>query len=213
MQPNINNILLTQLDLPKFNPDDWHLFWQIWKTDSTNFIRRKKDSQGNGQTEPGWDGFCWEFNAEKYGSQQMWDVPSKDYSKYFPKFRAAIDALPFETIRILFQSNRNPINLHKDGMPATDRVEYPTGVRIIIHDENDVPNFYVVKNKTEKVYVDLKHDTNTFVYNNPKVLHAADYHGKMKIIAHLVITDINETAFKELLFRSVNKYPNDTVWA
>jgi hypothetical protein len=213
MQPNINDILLTQLDLPKFQPDDWDLFWQIWQRDSGNFLRKQKDSQGNGQLSPGWDGFSWEFNIEKYGTQQMWDVTCKDYSEYFPKFRAAIDALPFTTTRILFQSNRNLINPHKDGSPSTDHLEYPAGVRIIIHDENTQPNFYIVKNKTEKIYVDLKNDTNAFVYNNPKVLHAADYHGKMKIIAHLVIRDIDEIAYKELLLRSVNKYPNDTVWA
>ena len=213
MQQNINNILLTQLDLPKFELDDWDLFWKIWKSDSSDYLRKQKDSQGNGQLAPGWDGFCWEFNIEKHGTQKMWGVTCKDYTEYFPKFRATIDSLPFETIRILFQSNRNPINQHKDGCPTTDHLEYPTGVRIIIHDENTQPNFYIVKNKTEKIYVDLKNDTNTFVYNNPKVLHAADYHGKFKIIAHLVIKDLDEPSYKELLLRSVNKYPNDTVWA
>lgn len=210
---NINDILLTQLDLPKFKPDDWAVFWNIWKQDASNFLRKKKDSQGNGQLSPGWDGFCWEFDSKKYGTQTMWDVPSKDYTEHFPKFRQAIDALPFTTMRILFQSNRNLIHPHKDGSPDTDHLEYPASVRIIICDGNIIPNFYIVKNKTEKIYVDLKHDTNTFVYNNPKVLHAADYHDRFKIIAHLVIKDIDETAYKNLLLRSVNKYPNDTVWA
>jgi hypothetical protein len=209
----INDILLTQLDLPRIEPDNWNTFWKIWGTDSSDFLRKQKDSQGNGQLSPGWDGFCWEFDIGKNGTQKMWDVPSKDYTEYFPQLRKTIDSLPFKTIRILFQSNRNIINPHKDGNPATDHLEYPAGVRAIIHDENTQPNFYIVKNKTEKIYVDLKNDTNSFVYNNPKVLHAADYYGKMKIIAHFVITDIDEQLYKELLLRSVNKYPDDTVWA
>ena len=213
MQQHINDILLTQLDLPKIEPDNWDLFWKIWESDSSNYLRKQKDSQGNGQLAPGWDGFCWEFDIEKNGTQKMWDVPSKDYTEYFPKLRKTIDALPFRTVRILFQSNRNIINPHKDGSPLTDHLEYPTGVRAIIYDENTQANFYIIKNKTEKIYVDLKHDTNIFVYNNPKVLHAADYHGKMKIIAHFVIADIDEPIYKELLLRSANKYPNDTAWA
>lgn len=203
---DINKILAVPLKLPRLEPDTWEQFWDIWQRDAVDYIRRLPDSAGNRGPKPGWSGFVWEFGHEPY--QKMWDVTAKDYSSELPKLKAQLDALPCRVLRILFQSNSNPIPEHRDGMIFTDHLPYPSVLRYMIYDENTKPNFYFTKSfKGERRYLTLPPETNCFTYNNPKIYHAAEYFGKKKIIAHVVIDLIDEGKWVKLLHDSVNEWP------
>ena len=210
---DINKILVAPLKIPKFQPDSWDHFWKVWERDARQYVRNSADASGNNQKIPGWKGFIWELcPPEELAWQRMWNVTMKDYSVEFRKMRAFIDSLPFKTYRILFQSNCGEIKEHRDGMIYTDHLPYACAVRFMFYDSNTEPNFYFCKTlKGDRTYLKLPEETNAFVYNNPKLYHAAHYLGKFKIIAHLVIDKIDEEKWFKILEDSVESYSDHCV--
>lgn len=203
---NVNDILAIPLNLPRFEPDDWSVFWKIWEEDKREYKRLHPDSAGNNSPIPSWNGFAWNFNPEHRVT--MFDILSKDYSEVFPNlYDRLLKSFPFDIEAILFQSNRKAITLHKDGNMFTDKLPYPASVRILLHDPNPEPNFYFVNpyNNTAK-FLNLPEDTNTFVFNNPKILHGASYSGKEKILMHIICKNINEPVWFKLLQDSYYLY-------
>ncbi len=217
----INKILAVPLNLPKFEPDSWATFWQVWQTDAKRYMRNRADSAGNNNPEPGWHGFCWEFdqpdgNGGTLGHQGMYSIPTKNYSDQFPLLRKQLDdAFPFRIQRIFFQSNYKEIPAHTDGLKLTDHLDYACAVRIIISDTNTRPNFYYSFEKPaeKRIYLDLPGDTNSFVYHNPKMYHGAEYHNRFKIVAHIVNDRIDEDRWFQILRRSVEAYPTKALLA
>lgn len=207
---DINKILATPLKLPRLEPDSWEKFWEVWQRDAKEYIRLAPDSQGNARSIPGWTGFVWELLPPEIAKwQTMWSVPTKDYSDEFPDLKAQLDALPCRVVRILFQSNHNNIGEHRDGMVFTDHLPYPAVLRYMFYDENVEPNFYFTKERGgSEVFLQLPPESNAFTYNNPKIFHAAKYFGKKKIVAHVVIDQIDEEKWFKLLEDSVNEWPN-----
>jgi hypothetical protein len=205
---DINKILAVPLKIPKLQPDSWENFWKVWERDARRYMRLAPDSAGNTGKVPGWTGFVWELHPlEVRKWQTMWDVTTNDYSNEFPEMRKIIDALPFKTFRVLFQSNYSEINEHRDGMNNTDHLPYACAVRFMFYDANTEPNFYFCKTLNgDRTYLKLPEETNAFVYNNPKLYHAAHYLGKFKIIAHLVIADIDEEKWFNILKDSATCY-------
>lgn len=211
----INDILATPLDLPRFEPDSWEKFWEIWETDAQRFVRAKSDAQGNNQKEPGWDGLVWDFfRPEVTDSFTMFKTTVKDYSDVFPCWRAKMEEhFPFKIRRIAFLSNYHAIRPHRDGMILTDHLPYASAVRIMLVDDNHTPTFWFAKERStesERFYMDLPAETNTFVYNNPKIYHAADYHGKRKILMMPIFDEIDEKKWFDILCRSQSKWPDRT---
>lgn len=207
-----NEILALPLKLPRFEPDSWELFWETWKADARQSRRVKPDLAGNNAAHPGWYGMCWEFDRPGTSRMAMFDVTKKDYSSLFPRWRASMDDLfPFEVNRIILQSNYQEIPLHRDGMGLTDHLDYACAVRIMLFDSNTKPTFYLCyPDDPEKTryYMDLPDGTNTFAYHNPRMLHGAEWHGNMKIIAHLVIDKIDEDRWFRMLHESHDAWPD-----
>lgn len=204
---NVDNLLALPLDLPKFEPDSWDTFWHIWNRDTRQYKRLLKDSAGNNSSIPHWEGFSWEWTDQH---QKMFDVHCGDYSNDFPILKKKLEEhLPFTIVRILFQSNLKEIPLHQDGNPLTDHLSYATSFRTLIYDENDRETFYINHSgmkPTDRFYMQLPEGTNSFVYNNPKVRHAADYFSKRKILMHFVVKDFDEDRWFKLLESSYEKY-------
>lgn len=207
----IDDILATPLDLPRFEPDSWEDFWKIWNEDAARYIRLKPDSQGNNSA-PGWNGLVWDFfRPEVKDSLTMFITTVKDYSPLFPRWRASMESsFPFKINRILFLNNDREITPHRDGMVLTDHLTYASAVRILLVDENPKPTFWFSKEKSKesrRFYMDLPPETNTFVYNNPRIYHSADYHGHRKILMMLILDHIDEQKWFELLLRSSKRWP------
>ena len=211
---SVDDMLAVPLDLPRFEPDSWETFWKIWEEDAVRYVRLKPDAQGN-NVDPGWDGFVWDFyRPEIKDTFTMYDVTVRDYSSVFPRWRASMEShLPFRIRRILFLSNQRAIRPHRDGIILTDHLPYPAAFRILLTDDNTVPTFWFSKERSvesERFYMDLPPETNTFVYNNPKIYHAADYHGKRKILMMPIIDDIDEKKWFDILYRSQDRWPERT---
>lgn len=215
MISNVDDILVTPLNLPRFEPDSWEKFWEIWKTDAQRFIRVKPDAQGNNAKEPGWDGLVWDFfRPEVNDSFTMFKTTVKDYSDIFPRWRASLEEhFPFKIRRISFLSNYHAIGPHRDGMVLTDHLPYASAVRIMLVDDNDTPTIWFSKQQSEyspRFYINLPKETNTFVYNNPRVYHSADYYGKRKILMMLIFDQIDEKRWSDLLSSSRDRWPTHT---
>lgn len=207
-----DNILGAPLDLPRFEPDNWDDFWNIWHTDATKFVRVTADAQGNNSREPGWKGLVWDFNRpDTKDAFTMFSTTVKDYSSVFPGWRRSMEEhFPFTIRRISFLSNYHAIGPHRDGQVLTDHLPYAPAVRILLVDENSVPTFWLSKYRSQyasKFYIDLPPETNSFVYHNMKTYHAADYHGRQKILMMLIFDQIDEQAWRKLLIRSYQKWP------
>jgi hypothetical protein len=82
----------------------------------------------------------------------------------------------------------------------------PTEFRVMLHDENTKPNFYVGNIETGEIsYIDLPKETNSFCWSNGTHVYGIDYYGKKSY--QLVINAIlNPDKVDKLLERSISKY-------
>ncbi len=208
----VNRLLAVPLNLPRAMPDTWEKFWDVWQEDAKPYVRKKPDIAGNNNPRPPWHGFVWEFEQPHVlGVQGMWDVPTKNYSNIFPRWREQLEAMfPFRIHRIVFQSNYNEIGLHRDGILHTDTLDYPCAVRIMVIDTNVAPNFYygLSKDSKEKFYQHLPESTNTWVYHNPRVWHGAEYHGHFKVLGQVIFDKVDEDRWFGILQDSYSAWPD-----
>jgi len=193
------------LDIPKIEPDDWDLFWQLWNEKNADITR------GNPKESQYWKGLCCWLNPEiDHTKFNYSNTVIDDWSKHFPKmFEQIFNCLPFYSIeKVVLWSNINEVNPHFD--PDAVIYPFPDSLRIMLWNTNDQPTFYVnkwperssdfnppsVKVRTggtgygiksarvpqeDRMYVNIPTDTNTFVFNNGAFLHGADL-AKPKII-------------------------------
>jgi len=203
---DINKILALPIKVPKLEPDNWDTFWKIWKENAVGYKRLAPDRVGNNGMEVTWNGFIWDL-VDPNPKPGMWDVNFVNLDLVFPKLKEQIDQLPFKTHKILFQSNIIPVALHKDGMKLTDHLPYACAYRSMFYDSNPNPNFFFQRNRfSEKQFLKMPENTNSFVYNNPKIYHGATYEGHFKIIAHFVIGNIDEPRWFKILEDSYSEY-------
>lgn len=211
-----DQILHVPLDLPRFQPDCWQRFWQVWATDAVQWRRRRPDRGGNDSPAPGWLGFVWDFNQP--GDTDVYDqyhTHVADYSDQFPQWRAAMEQqFPFRIRRICFVSNYQPIVPHRDSHLLTDHLPYPAAVRILLVDENTRPSFYLYSlqgSTWNRFPVQLPRETNSFAFNNPRLLHSASYHGCRKILLLVIADQFDEQQWRALLLRSQARWPEHTL--
>ena len=191
------------LDVPKIKPDDWNLFWDLWKAKNADITRGLDETQY-------WKGLCCWLNPEiDHTKFNYSNTVVDDWSHHFPKmFDAIRSCLPFYSIeKIVLWSNINEVDPHID--PDAVIYPWPDSLRIMIWDTNDGPTFWMSKwpdrgedfnppiinvrtkasyaikpeciPREQRTYVNLPADTNTFVFNNGAFLHGADL-AKPKII-------------------------------
>lgn len=198
------NVPWIPLDIPRIVPDDWGLFWQLWKEKNADITR------GGTKETQYWKGLCCWLNPRVDHTKFNYNnTVVDDWSKHFPRmFEQIQDCLPFYSMeKIVLWSNINEVNPHVD--PDGVIYPWPDSLRIMIWDSNDGPTFwlsrwprrgdgfnpsminqrrmgnYGIKSqwvpKENRIYVDLPPETNTFVFNNGAFIHGADL-AKPKII-------------------------------
>lgn len=202
--PGLTNVPYLVVPVPRIEPDDWDLFWRLWEKFKlgTKIYNNVWDSiciwanpnLSNHQLET-------EYPIIKQNNIHDW-------SDHFPKmFQSISEAMPFTTIdKIFIASNAKEVPLHIDAIKKFH--PWPNALRIMLWDTNEKPTFYLAKwqdsmydcpiidsnkpapNKlhyqqkvddSDKIYVNLPDESNTFVYSNGEYLHGADL-AKPKII-------------------------------
>jgi hypothetical protein len=218
----------TPLDVPKIEPDNWDLFWELWN--AKHKVVGRPDIEGQNY----WEGLCiWlhpniDPNTFNYSGTAI-----DDWSKHFPKmFEQIKNSMPFTYIeKIVLWKNVKEVHAHFD----PDKVVYPfpDSLRVMLWDTNTEPTFYMTKwparsetyNPTpvterkgsrgygikplvppleQRRYVKLPEDTNTFLFNNGAFIHGADFAQPKIIMAIKGNPDIYK--WLKSLESSYNKY-------
>lgn len=215
------------LALPRFEPDSWTTFWQIWNDEKERVWRNHIDRGSLGATKPSLDHTQWDgvsiyelpelYKEGAWGSkicQPMIDANPKLITNL-------LEQLPFVKIRsVRFWSAHTTIPLHYDGnMPASldGKMRFPTEIRIMLDDKNPTETFYLTPASKhaphttipieDRYYVKLPSDTNTFAWNNEDYLHGADYIQPYKKILVVIKGWIDTKRLEKLLDQSIEKYP------
>lgn len=143
------------------------------------------------------------------------DNPYPDFEREFPHFyQQLMDLLPVARIpRLAFWNSTKPIAPHRD---QTCMLDMPNSFRVMITDSNPASTLYVQEETEnysgEKLYVPRLSDTNSFVWNNLRVVHGSDYTpGYRKIL--LLVNDFipNFRRYTDMLDRSMSKYADSAL--
>lgn len=138
-----------------------------------------------------------------------------NFDKEFPHFyQQMMDQLPLAKIpRFSFWNSTRPIAPHRDHSCLLDM---PNSFRIMIYDENPVDTLYVYEDAENftgnKTYIKRYTGTNSFVWNNLRVVHGSDYtpgYRKILLLINNFIPDYRR--YLECIENSVLKYAVDTL--
>ncbi len=213
-------------------PDNWELFWTLWNQNKT-FM------SPTGRETAVWESLCiWKSSdiEEDKLTHVLYPQKMVDWSTHFPKmFEQIFSVMPYSEIwKVTLGENINRVPAHVD-RPASNHYEvlspWPNSVRILLHDTNTQPTFYLtpwpqelmklgkIQNTSSlaewgtmtdplphnKCYVQLPEKTNTFVFSNGEFLHGADFSGKSKILI-LIWGRPDATLWKKKLKKIKNEF-------
>ena len=234
-----NNIPYVILDVPSITPDD--NFMDLWNVNKVPILRKSdkidpkypftpeqaeqeflKTGRTNEYTMANWVG-CYALDNGQ--SDDRWTGNRFNGPALLPKFFEQIyEYLPvFRLQQVLFWSNQRPIGVHRD---LHEQLPFPSSIRIMIHDENPEPTFFLVpmpanadkfqlsskhpNDMTTAKFIDTSHaPSNVFMYNNKQWAHAARKNpAYFKILCSMSI-DYDWKKLEDLLDRSITKNGNN----
>lgn len=230
LEEKYRGIVALPLALPKFELDSTNDFWSIWNNEQARVDRQHidrgavgKDPAKVSKSYTQWDGLAL-YEDESLLDLAAWRTKlSPTLTKSQPNYiKSIIENLPFVRVRsIRLWSANCTIPAHYDGnMPVSldGKLKFPTEIRIMLDDKNPKETFWltpVAKSKphtsiplSDRYYVKLPQDTNTFVWNNEDYLHGADYDPQYKKILVVVKGWVDVSKLEILLDQSIQQYPN-----
>lgn len=175
-------IVYTPLNLPKLEPDNWDVFWNIWNTHS-DFAIKKKINHNASPTAVGTSGVWRGLDIYKKANlPTAWECPFFDIRNDLPIMFNTIQQLDIKSIYLvrLLQSLED-IPSHSDDNTNTWKV------RSFLHRTSSEPQWYFTKPKdTVRVCIRLPESTSWFAYNDKYSWHGSEYDpGHKKIIVQL----------------------------
>jgi hypothetical protein len=160
-------------------------------------------------------------SVEAQNAPTNWDInPVSDLFMEFPEIRDGVKALPFDDLQVYcLWSSQYEVSPHRDAHPLVD---FPFAFRIKLYDENPIETLTLHKGlpllpfaKLDKHRLPRRGDTNTFAWNNLRLLHSSvKMKGYMKVlmlIAPSVKNKPNLQRLDDLFRRSAAKFP-EHVW-
>lgn len=175
---NIDMIVYTPLNLPKIEPDNWDVFWNMWNNHSDIAVKRSMNFNGS-RSKIG-DSNIWRgLDIFKVGNiPTSWECPYFDIRNTLPLLYEAIRNLKIRSLyRVRLLQSISDIGSHSDDNNDTWKV------RAFLYYPSTVPQWYFTKpNDTERVYIDLPESTNWFAYNDKHAWHGTDYDPENKKI-------------------------------
>jgi hypothetical protein len=219
------------LALPRFELDDAEKFWEIWNANVAKVARQVTlgDRGSEGAANPSmertqWDGLAL-YEDPVLLEMAAWRTKISDELAETQKnyIKSIFNLLPFQRIRsIRLWSAHREILPHYDGNmpPSLDRVlQFPAEIRIMLDDKNPTETFWICSNTkykpnqmqpvpaSDKLYIKLPADTNTFAWNNENFLHGADYDTRYKKILVVIKGWVDLDKLENLIDASIAKYP------
>lgn len=199
-------LIFTPVDLPKIEPDNWEVFWDIWNTHSGPLVKVKQNTDlsiapvGSSHIWTGLDVY------KKYNNQMPYTAPYVDISKLLPiMYNQLLDIAPNLYRVRLVQSQVNIVS-HTD-----NNINF-WNLRAFLHNTNSYTQWYFTKPNDslgERTYINMPDDTNWFMYNDKNCWHGTDYDPNIKKI--LLQAFCLGSPMNNLLDKSSIKYKDFTL--
>jgi len=199
-------IVYTPLDLPRIEPDDWDVFWDIWNQYSDNLVKvlyngpHSDPAVGSNDI---WRGLDIYKNPNTLNS---WQAPFYDIKEKLPKLYSTITSLPISNIRqVRLVSSKLQVN------PHTDDNKDMWVARAYFHYTSPKEQWYFTKPGEyygNRTYITRAPETNWFTYNDKYCWHATDHDPEyLKILLQVFASSLP----KELVEQSIEKYKDYTI--
>lgn len=192
----LKNNISCVLDIPKIEPDNWNLWWELW---NLNKKPVKKIEQNHNKSFVEWEGFEI-FRKDTVEPTTLYDFYYFNLEKYFPKMFLSISKLPLTVKNIIAVSSKNFVLPHTD---FNKKNFY--SIRCMLFNNNLNSTFYYYKNY-KKVYQELPNTSNTWIYNDSIYPHGTDFNSKFFKILLIISGEIIEDKMSMLIEQSIRKY-------
>jgi hypothetical protein len=199
-------IVYTPLDLPKIEPDDWDVFWEIWNQYSGNLT--KVISNGDHSDAAVGRNDIWQ-GLDIYKdplSLNGWRAPFYDIKEKLPKLYNTITSLPIGNIRQV-----RLVSSKVEVCPHSDDVKDKWVARAYFHYTSPKEQWYFTRPDDRhgtRTYITRPSETNWFAYNDKHCCHATDYDVRYpKILLQVFASSIPN----ELVDTSIKKYKDYTI--
>jgi hypothetical protein len=198
-------IVYTPLDLPKAEPDDWNVFWEIWNTYSGKLFKTMSNGTHSdavvGRSDI-WQG----LDIYKNSNFNSWQAPFYNIKEQLPKLYSTLILLPISNIRqIRLVSSKLQVD------PHSDDVKDIWVARAYFHYTAPKEQWFFTKPGDyhgKRSYITRPAETNWFAYNDKYCWHATDYDEKYPKILLQIFADGLST---NLIDSSIEKYKDYTI--
>lgn len=192
--------IFTPADLPRLEPDDWGVFWDIWDKHA-DWLTKVKKSQLR-SAEVGINNVWKGFDIYKTQMSVDWLAPYHDISQSLPNMFKLIMSCHPHIYRARFIQSKTAI------MPHTDDNTNKWTIRALLHSPAKQSQWFFtqpVPGAKDKTYITMPQDTNWFMYNDRYAWHGSDYdENNEKILLQIYAYSTPQ----DLLNRSLEKYKN-----
>lgn len=199
-------LIFTPADLPKIEPDNWDIFWDIWNTHSRPLVKVRQNTElslapiGSNDTWTGLDIYV------KYNVNMPYTAPYFDIKEHLPNMFNQLSNIAPNLYRVrLLQSHVNILS-------HTDNNTDLWNLRAFLQNTDAFTQWYFTKPHEsfgERTYINMPSDTNWFMYNDKHCWHGTDYDPNSKKI--LLQAFCFGTPMNGLLDRSSIKYKEYTL--
>lgn len=200
-------IVYTPIDLPKLEPDNWDVFWDIWNNNRDYLLKTKVNTTlsltpvGINDIWLGLDIIKHPFNVRI----PAWQAPFFDIKHLLPNMHQTLVTLfPNASVIRLVQSQKN-VGSH------TDDNANVWHLRAYLHYTSSKSQWYLTKPHDlagDRRYIDLPNSTNWFAYNDLHSWHGTDFDSDNKKI---LLQIFGNSVSPKLLTVSIDKYKNYTI--
>ena len=193
-------ILYTPIDLPKIEPDNWDVFWDIWNTHSDYAIKTKSNTHLSATPLGSTDIWLGLDIFKKNILSTSWQVPFFDIKYLLPNmYSSLMTILPNAGVIRLIQSQ-------KDVGAHTDDNRNVWHLRSYLYYTSSKSQWYFTKpndSQGDRTYITLPTTTNWFAYNDKHCWHGTDFDPNHKKILLQVFFN---PLMPNLLEQSMDKY-------
>lgn len=199
-------IVFTPIDLPRIEPDNWEIFWDVWNKHKGSLVKVRMNHAHS--TAPIGNSVIWTGLDiyKKFNNQLPWDAPFVDIRQFLPNMYNTIHSLAPNIHRARLVQSQVPIMSHSDD----DRDIW--NIRAFIHGHDPYKQWYFTRphnSNGERTYIDMPSDTNWFMYNDKYSWHGTDFDADNKKILLQLYFVGNPSV--DYLTRSIEKYKQYTV--
>ncbi len=202
-------IIYTPLDLPKIEPDDWNVFWEIWNQHSSNLVKVLPNGS-HSYSAVGRDDVWQGLDIYRYKNidfTSAWRAPFYDIKEKLPKLYNMLDTLPMSNVtRVRLVSSKLEMTAH------SDEVKDIWVARAYFHYTAPKEQWFFTRpndGRGERTYITLPAETNWFAYNDKNCYHGTDYDPKYPKIL-LQVFSLSSIP-QMLIDASIEKYKEHTI--